>query len=201
MGRISNKNIKFAQYNNRPVTRRISGFHPRVPTSAYCGAAPGRLHKKFVMKKFLLTAAAALIAMSPLSAQRLVIGERSPEVRPAQWLNGVPDTDNRALMVEFFHSSNKKSMERLPDLDQLARANGGKLTVIVITRENDPAVTSALLAGDPSYFVGYDGDGSVSSAFTALYVPYSVISDKRGRILWLGNPSSLSNADVAVIIK
>ena len=30
--------------------------------------------------------------------------------------------------------------------------------------------------------------------------PYSVIYDKRGRILWVGNPSSLSAADVADII-
>lgn len=42
--------------------------------------------------------------------------------------------------------------------------------------------------------------GSVFSAFSARYVPYSVIYDKRGRILWVGNPSSLSAADVADII-
>lgn len=52
----------------------------------------------------------------------------------------------------------------------------------------------------PSYRVGYDGNGSVFSAFSARYVPYSVIYDKRGRILWVGNPSSLSAADVADII-
>ena len=61
-------------------------------------------------------------------------------------------------------------------------------------------VISSLLGGNPSYRVGYDGDGSVFSAFSARYVPYSVIYDKRGRILWVGNPSSLSAADVADII-
>lgn len=85
-------------------------------------------------------------------------------------------------------------------LDELAKSYGDRLAVIVVTREKDDAVISSLLGGNPSYRVGYDGDGSVFSAFSARYVPYSVIYDKRGRILWVGNPSSLSAADVADII-
>ena len=68
-----------------------------------------------------------------------------------------------------------------------------------MTREKDDAVISSLLGGNPSYRVGYDGDGSVFSLLGPL-CPYSVIYDKRGRILWVGNPSSLSAADVADII-
>ena len=85
-------------------------------------------------------------------------------------------------------------------LARAAERYGDRLAVIVVTREKDDAVISSLLGGNPSYRVGYDGDGSVFSAFSARYVPYSVIYDKRGRILWVGNPSSLSAADVADII-
>ena len=129
----------------------------------------------------------AILAI-PLHAQRLVIGERVPDLNITQWLNGAPVSDGKAVMVEFYHSSNPKGAER------------DRLAVIVVTREKDDAVISSLLGGNPSYRVGYDGDGSVFSAFSARYVPYSVIYDKRGRILWVGNPSSLSAADVADII-
>ena len=131
----------------------------------------------------------AILAI-PLHAQRLVIGERVPDLNITQWLNGAPVSDGKAVMVEFYHSSNPKGAERL----------GDRLAVIVVTREKNDAVISSLLGGNPSYRVGYDGDGSVFSAFSARYVPYSVIYDKRGRILWVGNPSSLSAADVADII-
>lgn len=81
-----------------------------------------------------------------------------------------------------------KGAERLAQLDELAKSYGDRLAVIVVTREKNDAVISSLLGGNPSYRVGYDGDGSVFSAFSARYVPYSVIYDKRGRILWVGNP-------------
>ena len=135
----------------------------------------------------------AILAI-PLHAQRLVIGERVPDLNITQWLNGAPVSDGKAVMVEFYHSSNPKGAERLAQLDELAKSYGDRLAVIVVTREKNDAVISSLLGGNPSYRVGYDGDGS------ARYVPYSVIYDKRGRILWVGNPSSLSAADVADII-
>ena len=141
----------------------------------------------------------AILAI-PLHAQRLVIGERVPDLNITQWLNGAPVSDGKAVMVEFYHSSNPKGAERLAQLDELAKSYGDRLAVIVVTGEKYDAVISSLLGGNPSYRVGYDGDGSVFSAFSARYVPYSVIYDKRGRILWVGNPSSLSAADVADII-
>lgn len=153
------------------------------------------------MKRFLMLAALAMLVAAPLRAQRLVIGERAPELTVARWLNGAPDTDGKAVMVEFYHSSNRSSAERLARLDAIAKAHANDLAVIVVTREDDSAVTSALLQGNPSYRVGYDGDGSVFSAFSARYVPYSVITDRRGRILWVGNPSSLTDADITGIIE
>lgn len=152
------------------------------------------------MKRILFTAALLLAAL-PLPAQRLVIGEKVPELKVEHWLSAAPSTGNKAVMVEFFHSSNPKSIERLARLDELARSNGENLTVIVLTREDAPAVTGRLLEGNPSYYAGYDASGTAFTSFEARYVPYSVIYDKRGRVLWVGNPSTLSNADVERIIK
>lgn len=152
------------------------------------------------MKRITLLAALLLAAL-PLSAQRLVIGERAPELKVERWLSAAPSLDNKAVMVEFFHSSNQKSADRLPQLSQLARANADKLTVVVLTREDDPTVTARLLDGNPAYYAGYDGTGAAFNSFEARYVPYAVIYDKRGRVLWVGNPSSLSDSDIKTLIK
>lgn len=168
-------------------------------------AAKGALYqarslKRTFMKRTLLMAA-LLFAALPLAAQRLIIGERAPELKVERWLTSAPSTTNKAVMVEFFHSSNPQGTERLARLDELARNNKDKLTVVVVTRENDTVVTGRILEGNPSYYVGYDGEGTAFTSFEARYVPYSVIYDKRGRVLWVGNPSSLSNTEVEEIIK
>lgn len=153
------------------------------------------------MKRIILMTAMLFLALSPLSAQRLVIGERAPELKIQKWLTAVPSTEGKFVMVEFFHSSNKKSVERLSTLNTLAKTNAEKLAVIIITRESDPAVTSVILNGNPSYYVGLDEGGKIFSAYSAQYVPYSVVSDKKQRILWVGNPTSMSNEDVLQLIK
>ena len=81
----------------------------------------------------------AILAI-PLHAQRLVIGERVPDLNITQWLNGAPVSDGKAVMVEFYHSSNPKGAERLAQLDELAKSYGDRLAVIVVTREKDDAV-------------------------------------------------------------
>lgn len=90
----------------------------------------------------------AILAI-PLHAQRLVIGERVPDLNITQWLNGAPVSDGKAVMVEFYHSSNPKGAERLAQLDELAKSYGDRLAVIVVTREKDDAVISSLLGGNP----------------------------------------------------
>lgn len=156
--------------------------------------------KKTLMKR-ILSIAALLLAALPLSAQRLVIGERAPELKVERWLSAAPVAGTKAVMVEFFHSANQSSVERLARLDELARNNKDKLTVIIVTKESDPAVTGRLLEGNPSYYSAYDGGGAAFTSFGARYVPYAVIFDKRGRVLWVGNPSSLSDNDIATILK
>ena len=106
------------------------------------------------MKRLLTMALLAILAI-PLHAQRLVIGERVPDLNITQWLNGAPVSDGKAVMVEFYHSSNPKGAERLAQLDELAKSYGDRLAVIVVTREKDDAVISSLLGGNPSYRVGF----------------------------------------------
>ncbi len=147
------------------------------------------------MKRFILLAAVALCAAATASAQRLVIGERAPEFTVSRWLTAQPD-DGKPMMLEFFHSSNPQSCSRLATLDRIARDNAGSLNVVVVTREDSGEVASMLTGGSPAYFVALDDGGKTFSAFAARYVPYCVILDKRGRVVWVGNPTSLDEETV-----
>lgn len=144
------------------------------------------------MRRFLLSVL-ALLFVSPIYGQKLVRGERAPELQVREWLCATPSLDGKAVYIEFFHSSNPTSVKRLAELDKLARSAGTKLTVVVITREQSNAVNNMLRANNPAYYAAVDDGGKTFSAYSVLYVPYSVITDRKGRIIWLGNPTSLSN--------
>lgn len=142
-----------------------------------------------------------LMAVPRLSAQRLVVGGRAPELAVSEWLTAAPVTEDRTVMVEFFHSANRNSAARIAALDEIARNYAGRLCVVVVTRQDEPQARAMLLDGQPHYSVGYDADGTVSAAFAANYIPYAVIYDRRGRVLWAGNPSSLGVQEIAQYVK
>ena len=137
----------------------------------------------------------------PAWGQRLVIGERSPELKTNSWVTAAPSYNDRNVMVEFYHSSNKNSAERLAMLRSLAESSQKDLVVVVVTNESDPAVRNQLTDGNPMYHVVYDKDGDLFRSFCARYVPYAVIYDRHRRVLWVGNPSSLTDQDIVRIIK
>ncbi len=144
--------------------------------------------------------AMVMMTVLPLSGQKLMIGDRAPLLK-LEWLGRTPKTDGRYTLVEFFHSSNKASVNRLPVLHRLATATEGKLAVIVVTREQDADVKTMLTERKPAYYAAYDSGGATFSAYKATYVPYSVLYDRKGRIVWLGNPTSLSNDDIIKMLK
>lgn len=156
--------------------------------------------KTIVRFTFLVTLALTISAAT-LSAQKLVIGERAPELKVQQWLISAPAVDGKAIMVEFFHPANKKSAERITKLNSLASTNGDKMIVIVLVRDDSDNAKSILTSGNPSYYPAIDDAGKTFSTFGIKYIPYAVLYDKRGRILWVGNPSSISNNEIVGYIK
>ena len=143
----------------------------------------------------------AVLLSLPAMGQRLVIGERSPELKTDDWITDAPTYDDRNVMVEFYHSSNKNNAERLEMLNGLAQSAQNDLVVVVVTNESDPEVRLQLTSGDPKYYVAYDKDGNIFRSYCARYVPYAVIYDKHRRVLWVGNPSALAYKDIVRIIK
>lgn len=150
------------------------------------------------MKRALLLLTMIATSLS-LTGQNLVIGDKTPELKVKSWLSATPSTNEKFVMIEFFHSSNKNSAERAAELNNLARAYGGSLVVIVVIKDQDSEARNLLITGNQSYYVAVD-DGKTFTSFGAQYIPYAVISDKKGRVVWLGNPGSLKSNDVKTII-
>lgn len=156
---------------------------------------------KIILRFTFLVILATAFSAARLPAQKLVIGERAPEVKIQKWLISQPTMDGKAVMVEFFHPSNEKSGERIAKLNALASANNSNIVVVVMAKDESGNAVQMLTSGSPSYYPAIDDGGKTFTAFGVKYIPYAVLYDKRGRILWLGNPNSISNEEITGYIR
>lgn len=148
--------------------------------------------KRSAMVILTLTAAALAYA-PPLCAQKLAIGERAPEISVGEWLTPKPHA-NKARLIYFYHSASPQSAAMLPELNRYAENFADWLEVVVIARETKEKVQAALMDNKPKYYAAIDSDGKTFAAYGVKVVPFGVIVDAKGKIMWFGNPAQLDNS-------
>lgn len=146
------------------------------------------------MKKIMLCLAFLLLSAAAVNAQKLVIGEKTPDIRVSAWLTEVPVMQGKATLIDFFHSSNEQSVRGLAKLNDFAKRYEGRLNVIVLNKEGFENVSQHLNA-QKGYvlYMGFDEGGRIFAAYDVRFVPFSVLLDFRGRLVWTGNVNSLTD--------
>ncbi len=137
--------------------------------------------------------------VSTASAQKLMTGDRAPQLQVSTWLDGKSASSGPRL-VEFFHSASAPSLARLNVLSDLATKNPD-LNVVLVTREEASAVATALGAGEHPYKVAIDQEGKTFAEYGVQYLPFAVLIDAKGRIAWFGNPAQLSQSQIESYLK
>ncbi len=148
------------------------------------------------MKRNAAFVLVAALVFTAAAAQVPVIGEKVPDFKVKEWLSmhrPVP-APGRMMLVEFFHPSNAGSVGRLSELDRLAKQYPAGLTVAVITKEDSPEVRRMLREASSRYHAGIDDAGRTFAAFGVQYVPYAVLIDPKGRLLWMGNSTAMDDS-------
>lgn len=146
------------------------------------------------MKKLILSLTFLLCAAFATDAQnqKLMIGEKAPEIKVSRWLSSSGGDQNPKLL-EFVYTKSQPSVKRLAELSVTATKYKGKLTVIAISKDDAESVTSVVDVGKANYRIALDDAGKTFSAYGVSYVPFAVLIDSKGRTVWSGNPSSLTD--------
>lgn len=145
------------------------------------------------MKRIIPLLLLALAVPAFGAAQRIALGERAPEVRPAAWLGGRQPLGADMTYVEFFAESNPACRTSLERLKELTSKLGTKLRVIVVAREKEERLAPLLAPYlSPHIAVALDPEGKVFAAYGVSYVPFGVLTDARNRALWMGNSLQLT---------
>ena len=73
---------------------------------------------------------------------------------------------------------------------------GTGIQFIALTREPLPFVREYIHSQELLYPVGVDTDGQFGKALQVTYIPYAVIVDAEGRVVWSGHSGRLSKAGI-----
>ena len=124
----------------------------------------------------------------PWPAENVALGERVPELKSVEWLDGAAPAAAPLTYIEFFHSSNSEALRSLDRLKETVEALGGRLRAVVVMRERTERAL-AMVAPYRSGRIGvaYDADGRIFDAFGVTYVSFGVLTDAKNRALWMGN--------------
>ena len=145
--------------------------------------------------------AAAVVSVFAANAQKLTIGERAPEIRIKEWLTERINYQGTPLLLDFYHSSSKECDSNLAVLDGYAAKYGSGLNIMVIARESREKVEGALLGSPHKFSAVLDDGGRTFNNFAIQFVPFSVLIDGRGRVIWFGNPALLTNDILSRAVK
>ena len=100
------------------------------------------------MGRFCLAVVVLLFSAGSCPAQRLVVGEKAPELKVGEWLlHKDALSDSRPTLVEFFFSRSEPSLRRLTVLDGFIRDHSERLNVILMVRESRERLPRAAVRG------------------------------------------------------
>lgn len=150
------------------------------------------------MKRVLLLLTVVFCTLGASHAQNIVIGERAPELKSVTWLASRNPAAADLSYLVFFHSSNKGCTASLDALRDLC----SKLRIIIITQEDSEKIAPILTPYISERIgVALDHDKKVFGSFGVDFVPFSVLIDAKNRVLWMGNPQSMTSSFIQKIVQ
>lgn len=142
-----------------------------------------------------------LLVAGCASTEALVVPPR-PEavVRRGGGAVSLRAADGQLLLVDFFASWCAPCREALPHHAALATRLSGRVELLLVSVDEDPAALEALLArhGPLPFPIGLDPDGRVAAAFEVRAMPTAVLVDRAGVERWRGAAYSTAELDAAI---
>ena len=154
------------------------------------------------MKRTITILTFVLLVCLPqwVRAQRAEVGMRAPYIHSVEWISDCPDSQGKYLLIQFFHSANHHCREGIELCNNLAREYRSVMDVVTLTREPAEQVAAMLLHQYQYCYVATDESGALFRAFETDHVPYALMVDPNGHIIWAGNPTRLTTTNIEKLL-
>ena len=149
---------------------------------------------------YIVIAIIALCSSTNAEAQTIALGERTPRIKNAKWLNGNIPQKCDFTYIEFIHSASRPCRASAERIHKIIKEFGNISFVLIShqkTSDIDHWVTEHI---DSTSGVIVD-DKRIRTSFGVNYAPYGVILDHKRRALWFGNPQLLDKNTIEKLTK
>ncbi len=152
---------------------------------------------------YLVSAALLLLTMLPAKAQKIAIAERTPALEVSSWLREYTPAQHDYSCIVFIHSASMPCIESLNKIQELTKDVTDRLQVTVITKERREDAVGIVLTRlvESGCGVAFDNQGATFRSFGIKYTPFCVISDRKRRAVWFGNPQQLTAEQIKELLK
>ncbi|MCG8405223.1 MAG: TlpA family protein disulfide reductase [Phycisphaerales bacterium] len=151
------------------------------------------------MKRHIF-AAVLVLAFSASGFASPKIGDKAPKVKAAKWLTKKPPSlpgekgaEKHVFLVEFWATWCPPCLRSIPHLSKLQKKHEKDGLVILGMSNEEPETIEKFIEKKMKmgYFVASDDDMATSTAWTddVEYIPYAFLVDKKGNVVWRGNPA------------
>ena len=144
---------------------------------------------------YILATLCMLLSVSSATAQTIALGERTPRVKNAKWLNGNIPQKCDFTYIEFIHSASqpcRTSAERIHNIIN----EFGNIAYVLISHQDATTIDNWVTEHINATSGVIVDDSRIRTSFGVNYAPYGVILDHKRRALWFGNPQLLNRKTV-----
>ena len=133
----------------------------------------------------------------PISDKSL-LGKRGPGLEVEKWLGTEPKLEGKFILVSFWNSKSQAARKSIPQLNALQAKFPEKLQVVALSNESEKEVQAADET-KMGFASAIDSKGKLLSAFGVTSVPYVLLMDPKGTVLYYGHPAALNEKQLQVI--
>jgi thiol-disulfide isomerase/thioredoxin len=149
----------------------------------------------------LLLAAGLLFVSCGGSKESSAPAPQLPELK-LQYVKNEPVPAGKPLLLEFWATWCGPCLQTIPHLNELnAKYRDRGLVIIGVTDEGRDDVDPFLKKTQMDYSVAIDSEGLLSKFFSVSSIPYAVLADKSGKVVWVGRPAELDESQIEKLLK
>ncbi|NRR30449.1 TlpA family protein disulfide reductase [Oxalobacteraceae bacterium] len=158
-----------------------------------------RYLRRALFPLLLAGAGAAEAGMMDLINGKMV-GKQLPYAE-LQFVGNKVVVENKALLIDFWASWCEPCRDFIPELNRMHGDYAAKGLVVVGLTQDEPADIASFVKKIPiDFHIARDSKGAIFKGLKVRAMPYSILVDRGGNIIWQGDPAELKRAQLDALL-
>jgi cytochrome c biogenesis protein CcmG/thiol:disulfide interchange protein DsbE len=146
--------------------------------------------------------AAALGAETGLAdpiSERSLLGKLAPKLEVDKWLGDKPALEGKFVLISFWAPWSVPCRQEIADLNSFQKKYPEKLAVVGISADSEGAIAE-MPDAKIEYASGIDAKAKLSAAAGVTSIPFVLLCDPKGVVLFQGHPGALTDKKLQAIL-